>query len=75
MGFGFEITPAHFSHNLSTPCFTGLLKGQDSAFLILGGWSGCMGSVRGEDWAAGLGLAMTIIRPANCPDPGCAVPF
>jgi len=45
------------------PVFTGLIKGQDSAFLILGGMLWLYGMVRGKDWAAGLGLAMTIIRP------------
>jgi hypothetical protein len=45
------------------PVFTGLLKGQDSAFLILGGMIWLYGMVRGKDWAAGLGLAMTVIRP------------
>jgi len=45
------------------PVFTGLLKGQDSAFLILGGMVWLYGMVRGKDWAAGLGLAMTVIRP------------
>jgi hypothetical protein len=45
------------------PVFTGLLKGQDSAFLILGGMLWLFGMVLGKDWAAGLGLSMTIIRP------------
>jgi hypothetical protein len=45
------------------PVFTGLLKGQDSTFLLLGGMVWLYGMVRGKDWAAGLGLAMTVIRP------------
>ncbi len=45
------------------PVFTGLLKGQDLAFFILGGMLWLYGMVRGKDWAAGLGLAITVIRP------------
>ncbi len=45
------------------PVFAGLLKGQDSFFLIFGGMVWFYGMVRGKDWAAGLGLAMTVIRP------------
>ena len=45
------------------PVFTGLLKGQDSFFLIFGGMVWLYGLVRGKDWAGGLGLAMTLIRP------------
>ncbi len=45
------------------PVFIGLIKGQDSAFLILGGMVWLYGMVRNKDWVAGLGLAMTVIRP------------
>ena len=45
------------------PVFVGLLKGQDSFFLVFGGMIWFYGMVRGKDWAAGLGLAMTVIRP------------
>jgi hypothetical protein len=45
------------------PVFAGLLKGQDSFFLIFGGMVWFYGLVRGKDWAAGIGLALTVIRP------------
>jgi hypothetical protein len=45
------------------PVFVGLLKGQDSFLLIFGGMVWFYGMVRSKDWAAGLGLAMTVIRP------------
>jgi len=45
------------------PVYASLLKGQDTTFLILGGMIWLVGMVRGKDWAAGLGLALTVIRP------------
>jgi hypothetical protein len=45
------------------PVYASLLKGQDSTFLILGGMLWLVGMLRGKDWVAGLGLALTVIRP------------
>jgi hypothetical protein len=45
------------------PVYASLLKGQDTTFLILGGMIWLVGMVRGKDWAAGLGLALMVIRP------------
>jgi len=45
------------------PVFLGLLKGQDTAFLLLGGTLWLYGIVVENDAIAGLGLAMTVIRP------------
>ena len=45
------------------PVFLGLLKGQDTAFLLLGGTLWLYGIVVENDTIAGLGLAMTVIRP------------
>jgi len=45
------------------PVFASLLKGQDTAFLLLGGMLWLYGMVVKKDRLAGLGLAMTIIRP------------
>ena len=45
------------------PLFASLLKGQDTAFLLLGGTLWIYGMVVKKDNVAGLGLAMTVIRP------------
>jgi hypothetical protein len=45
------------------PIFTSLLKGQDTAFLLLGGVLWLYGLVKKKDKIAGLGLALTVIRP------------
>jgi hypothetical protein len=45
------------------PVFASLLKGQDTAFLILGGTVWIYGMIARKDSLAGLGLAMMIIRP------------
>lgn len=45
------------------PVFLSLLKGQDTAFLLLGSALWLYGLVKEKDALAGLGLAMTVIRP------------
>jgi hypothetical protein len=45
------------------PIFVGLLKGQDTAFLLLGVIIWFYGVVTKKDALAGLGLALTVIRP------------
>jgi len=45
------------------PIFVGLLKGQDTAFLLFGCMFWFFGLVVKKDSLAGLGLALTIIRP------------
>ena len=45
------------------PIFVGLLKGQDTAFLLLGAMLWFYGVMTKKDAVAGLGLAMTVIRP------------
>jgi hypothetical protein len=45
------------------PIFVGLLKGQDTAFLLLGALVWFYGMVTKKDAVAGLGLALTVIRP------------
>ena len=45
------------------PIFIGLLKGQDTAFLLLGAILWFFGLVIKKDAMAGLGLALTVIRP------------
>jgi len=45
------------------PIFVGLLKGQDTAFLLLGAMIWFYGLVTKKDPVAGLGLALTVIRP------------
>lgn len=48
---------------LFEPLFISLLKGQDSALLLLGGLLWLAGFLRKDDRLAGLGLALTLIRP------------
>ncbi len=48
---------------LFEPFFMSVLKGQDSALLLLGGLLWLSGFVRENDRLAGLGLALTLIRP------------
>jgi hypothetical protein len=48
---------------LFEPLFMSLLKGQDSALLLLGGLLWLSGLSRNDDRLAGLGLSMTLIRP------------
>jgi hypothetical protein len=45
------------------PAFISLLKGQDTAFLLLGGMLWVYGLLKEKDPLAGLGLAMLVIRP------------
>jgi hypothetical protein len=45
------------------PAFVSLVKGQDTTFLLLGGMLWLYGMLREKDQAAGLGLAMLVIRP------------
>ena len=48
---------------LFEPLFISLLKGQDSALLLLGGMLWLSGFLRHDDRLAGLGLSLTLIRP------------
>lgn len=45
------------------PLFVSILIGQDTAFLFLGASLWTYGLLRKKDWVAGLGLALTIVRP------------
>ena len=45
------------------PIFVSLLNGQDTAFLFFGSCLLVVGLCTGRDWLAGLGLALTTIRP------------
>lgn len=48
---------------LFEPLFISVLKGQDSALLLLGGLLWFSGLMRKDDRLAGLGLSLTLIRP------------
>jgi hypothetical protein len=48
---------------LFEPLFISVLKGQDSALLLLGGLLWFCGLTRNNDRLAGLGLSLTLIRP------------
>jgi hypothetical protein len=48
---------------LFEPLFMSVLKGQDSALLLLGGLLWFSGLTTGKERLAGLGLALTLIRP------------
>ena len=48
---------------LFEPFFFSVLKGQDSALLLLGGLLWFSGLLRSDDCLAGLGLSLTLIRP------------
>jgi hypothetical protein len=48
---------------LFEPLFISILKGQDSALLLLGGMLWLAGFLRQDDRLAGLGLSLTLIRP------------
>jgi len=48
---------------LFEPLFMRILKGQDSALLLLGGLLWFSGLARKDDRLAGLGLSLTLIRP------------
>lgn len=48
---------------LLEPLFMSVLKGQDSALLLAGGLLWLSGLAREDDRLAGLGLALTLIRP------------
>ena len=48
---------------LFEPLFISILKGQDSALLLLGGMLWLSGFLRHDDRLAGLGLSLTLIRP------------
>jgi hypothetical protein len=45
------------------PLFVSVLNGQDSAFTLLGLCLYLVGILTGRDWLAGIGLALTSIRP------------
>ncbi|MGD0878951.1 MAG: glycosyltransferase family 87 protein [Anaerolineales bacterium] len=45
------------------PCFVSLLNGQDTAFTFFGLCLYLAGFLTGRDWLAGVGLALTSIRP------------
>ena len=45
------------------PLFVSLLNGQDTAFILLGLSIFLFGMLTGKDWLAGLGLALTTVRP------------
>lgn len=45
------------------PIFAGLLKGQDTAFLLFGAALWFYGVIMKKDLPAGIGLALTLIRP------------
>ena len=45
------------------PLFTSLLKGQDTAFLLFGAVLWFYGVIKKKDILAGIGLALTVIRP------------
>jgi hypothetical protein len=45
------------------PLFVSLLNGQDTAFTLLGLCLWLFGLLTGRDWLAGLGLALTTVRP------------
>lgn len=48
---------------LFEPFFISILKGQDSALLMLGGLLFLTGMLLDKSWLAGLGLSLTLIRP------------
>lgn len=48
---------------LFEPFFMSVLKGQDTALLLLGGLLWLAGFLRGDDRLSGLGLSLTLIRP------------
>lgn len=58
---------------LFEPFFMSVLKGQDTALLLLGGLLWLSGFLRKDDRLAGLGLALTLIRPQIAL--GLALPF
>jgi hypothetical protein len=45
------------------PLFVSLLNTQDTALMALGGFLWLLGLLTGRDWLAGLGLALTTVRP------------
>jgi hypothetical protein len=45
------------------PLFVSLMNGQDTAFAVMGLALWCGGLLGGRDWLAGLGLALTTVRP------------
>ena len=48
---------------LSYPVFLSVFKGQDTALLLLGAMVWMYGLLTDQDWLAGLGLALTTVRP------------
>jgi hypothetical protein len=48
------------------PFFQSLLLGQDTAFLFFGVAIWVVGMIQKKDWLAGIGLAMTSVRPHLC---------
>jgi Glycosyltransferase family 87 len=45
------------------PLFVSLVNTQDTALMVLGGFLWLFGLLTGRDWLAGLGLALTTVRP------------
>ena len=45
------------------PLFVSLVNTQDTALMVLGGLLALFGLLTGRDWLAGLGLALTSVRP------------
>jgi hypothetical protein len=58
---------------LFEPFFISVLKGQDTAVLLLGGLLGLSGFLSEDDRLSGLGLSLTLIRPQIAL--GLALPF
>lgn len=62
-----------FGSILFFPFFQSLLLGQDTSFLFLGVVLWGVGLIKKSDWLAGIGLALTSVRPHLCI--ALAVPF
>jgi Glycosyltransferase family 87 len=63
---GWERSPAALAvAGLATfyPVFVSLVNTQDTALMVLGGVLVLFGVMTGHDWLAGLGLALTTVRP------------
>jgi hypothetical protein len=58
-----EIWLTALSGALFYPAIVAFIRGQDSSFLLLGICLWVLGLLTSSDWVAGLGLALTMIRP------------
>jgi hypothetical protein len=62
-----DLVDANFVNNLAFllffPLFVSLLNGQDTVLLVLGAVLLLRGVLNRQDWTAGLGLALMIVRP------------